>query len=106
MKKVSNVLYQIFGWGAYISIFAGAVCFAGFVVALILGGETGASIAVAIKGTAFPQIIKVASIAVGVGLIGMYFGKEEALSMAADKKEAEEDLRRNLQEAAEKEEEK
>lgn len=102
MKKVSQVLYSAFGWGAYIAIFAGAVGFLGFVAALIMGGETGAALAVAIKGSWFPLIIKVASVSVGLGLIGMYCGKEEALSMAADKKEAEEDLQRNLEEAQEK----
>lgn len=38
-----------------------------------------------------------------LGLIGMYFGKEQALSMTADKKEAEEDLKRNLDQAGKKE---
>ena len=93
MKKGSQILYQLFGWGAYISIFAGAACFFGFVIALIIGGGTGAALAVMIKGTFFPII----------GLIGMYFGKEQALSMTADKKEAEEDLKRNLDQAGKKE---
>ena len=44
MKKVSGFLYQVFGWGAYVSIFAGAAGFVGFVVALIIGGDTGAAI--------------------------------------------------------------
>ena len=83
MKKGSQILYQLFGWGAYISIFAGAACFFGFVIALIIGGGTGAALA--------------------LGLIGMYFGKEQALSMTADKKEAEEDLKRNLDQAGKKE---
>lgn len=99
MKKIAQTLYQLFGWGAYLSIFAGAACFFGFVIALIIGGETGAAMAVTIKGTCFPFIIKVTSISVGLGLIGMYFGKEQALSMTADKKDAEEDLKRNLEEA-------
>ena len=43
MKKGSQILYQLFGWGAYISIFAGAACFFGFVIALIIGGGTGAA---------------------------------------------------------------
>ena len=49
MKKVSGFLYQVFGWGAYVSIFAGAAGFVGFVVALIIGGDTGAAIARAWK---------------------------------------------------------
>ena len=104
MKKISQMLYNLFGWGVYISVFAGALCFLGFVVALIIGGDTGAAIAVAIKSTCFPWLIKLTSVAVGLGLIGMYFGKEEALSIAADKKEAEEDLERNLEEAKKREE--
>ena len=106
MKKVSGFLYQVFGWGAYVSIFAGAAGFVGFVVALIIGGDTGAAIAIAVKAQWFPLVIKVASVSVGLGLIGMYCGKEEALSMAADKKEAEEDLKRNLEEARETKEQK
>ena len=104
MKTISQMLYNLFGWGVYISVFAGALCFLGFVVALIMGGDTGAAIAVAIKSTCFPWLIKLTSVAVGLGLIGMYFGKEEALSIAADKKEAEEDLERNLEEAKKREE--
>lgn len=88
------------------SIFAGAAGFVGFVVALIIGGDTGAAIAIAVKAQWFPLVIKVASVSVGLGLIGMYCGKEEALSMAADKKEAEEDLKRNLEEARENKEQK
>lgn len=103
MKKISKVLYNMFGWGVYISVFAGALCFAGFLVALIIGSDTGAAIAVTIKSTCFPWLIKLTSVAVGLGLIGMYFGKEEALSIAADKKEAQEDLERNLKEAKDKE---
>ncbi len=99
MKKTAQILYQLFGWGAYLSIFAGAACFFGFVIALIIGGETGASIAVIIKNTCFPLIIKVTSVTVGLGLVGMYFGKEQALSMISEKKDAEEDLKRNLEEA-------
>lgn len=98
MKKGSQIFCQLFGWGAYLSIFAGAFCFLGFVIALIIGGETGASMAVAIKGTCFPFIIKVTSLSVALGLIGMYLGKEQALSMTSDKKDAEEDLKRNLDE--------
>lgn len=86
-----------------ISIFAGAACFFGFVIALIIGGGTGAALAVMIKGTFFPIIIKLTSVSVALGLIGMYFGKEQALSMTADKKEAEEDLKRNLDQAGKKE---
>ena len=73
MKKGSQILYQLFGWGAYISIFAGAACFFGFVIALIIGGGTGAALAVMIKGTFFPIIIKLTSFSVALGLIGMYF---------------------------------
>ncbi len=102
MKKISQKLYTVFGWGVCISVFAGALCFLGFVIAIIIGGDTGAAIAVAIKSTCFPWLIKLTSVAVGIGLIGMYLGKDEALSISSDKKDAEEDLKRNLEEAGEK----
>ena len=63
----------------------------------------GPALPVMIKGTFFPIIIKLTSVSVALGLIGMYFGKEQALSMTADKKEAEEDLKRNLDQAGKKE---
>ena len=94
MKKISQKLYAVFGWGVCISVFAGALC--------IMGGDTGAAIAVAIKSACFPWLIKLTSVAVGIGLIGMYLGKDEALSISSDKKDAEEDLKRNLEEAGEK----
>ena len=74
MKKISKVLYNMFGWGVYISVFAGALCFAGFLAALIIGGDTGAAIAVTIKSTCFPWLIKLTSVAVGLGLLGRFFG--------------------------------
>lgn len=104
MKKASQMCYTIFGWGVYISVFAGALCFLGFVVALIIGGDTAGTIAVAIKSSCFPLLIKLASVSVGIGLIGMYLGKDEALSITSDKKDAEEDLQRNLEEAKKREE--
>ena len=102
MKKISQKLYAVFGWGVCISVFAGALCVLGFVIAIIIGGDTGAAIAVAIKSACFPWLIKLTSVAVGIGLIGMYLGKDEALSISSDKKDAEEDLKRNLEEAGEK----
>lgn len=103
MKKISQMLYNAFGWGVFVSVFAGALCFLGFVAAIIIGGDTGAAIAVTIKSTCFPLLIKLTSLAVGVGLIGMYLGKDEALSISSDKKDAEEELKHNLEAAKEKE---
>lgn len=102
----ASLLYSLFGWGAYISIFAGAVGFAGFVIALIIGGESGAALSISIKSVWFPFVIKLTSVAVGLGLVGMYFGKEEALSMASDKKDAEDELKHNLELAKSKDEDK
>ena len=56
MKKGSQILYQLFGWGAYISIFAGAACFFGFVIALIIGGGTGAAMPAPTQPTEKPPV--------------------------------------------------
>ena len=106
MKKVSGFLYQVFGWGGVCV----HLCWCGWICRVCCctdyWGRYGRGVAIAVKAQWFPLVIKVASVSVGLGLIGMYCGKEEALSMAADKKEAEEDLKRNLEEARENKEQK
>ncbi|MFQ7877133.1 hypothetical protein [Enterocloster sp.] len=71
--------------GALISIFAGAACFR-FIDCLIIGGRTGAA-GRDIKGTFFPSIIKLTSVSVALGLIGILWEGTKALSMIADKRQ-------------------
>ncbi|HEY8462986.1 MAG TPA: hypothetical protein VIM29_03040 [Bacillota bacterium] len=92
MKKINEVLYKLFGWGIYISLVAGGLAFFGFLLGIIIGGASATQLAVFLHKQYFPIIIKIASITIGLGLVGMYLNKEQALSLVTDKKEAEEEM--------------
>lgn len=86
MKKASKVLLTIFAIGALLTLFAGALALVGFVVALIIGGQTATDLCVFIHKTYFKYVIQVCSVSVAFGLVGMYLGKLKALSMKDDEK--------------------
>lgn len=85
-KKLSDIIKVIFGYGIMISLFAGGLTFFGFVVALIIGGDTATAICVAIQKEIFPIIIYLSVIMVLLGLVAMYLAGEKALT--PEKKEA------------------
>lgn len=94
-KKIGNILQKIFGWGVFLCLIAGGITFFGFLVALIIGGGEGSvaqTIAVWIQKTYFPIVIRCTAISILIGLVGMYFRRESALSITSDKKEAEDEL--------------
>lgn len=79
MKKISNILDNVFAYGVLLALFAGALAGAGFVVAFIIGGETATLLCRFIHKEYFPVIIKICSIATGCGLIIMYLSKKRSL---------------------------
>ena len=79
MKKVSKVLLTIFSIGVLATLFAGAFALLGYIVALIIGGETAPVICGFIYTQYFPWVIRCCSVAVGCGLVGMYLQKKKAL---------------------------
>lgn len=85
MKKLSKVLLTIFSIGILLSLFAGALAFLGFIIALIIGGDTAATICNFIKAEYFPIVIRVCSVAAGIGLVGMYLSKAKALTLKQEK---------------------
>lgn len=89
MKKVSKVLLTIFSIGVITTLFAGALAFLGYIVALIIGGETATALCAFIYKQYFPWVIRVCSIAVGFGLVGMYFDKKKALVVNVTESEEE-----------------
>jgi len=96
MKKAGETLNTIFGWGIYVILICGGLCGIAFIIMNIIGGGAGSGVeafAKTIHKGIFPRIIRITSITIGVGLVGMYFRKESALSMASDKKEAEDELK-------------
>ena len=89
MKKISNILLTIFAVGVILTLFAGGASVLGYIVAIIIGGETATAICATIYTVCFPWIIKVCSAAVGCGLIGMYLEKKKALTVGGNAKEEE-----------------
>ena len=79
-KKISNVLKTIFGYGIMICLFAGGLTFFGYMAALVIGGETAATICVFIYKTIIPYIIRLSTAMVLLGLVAMYLNGEMALT--------------------------
>ena len=80
LQKVSDVCKLIFGYGIEIILFAGGLTFFGYVIALIVGGDTAAAICTFIYKTFIPIIIKASTILVLFGLLSMYLAGEKALA--------------------------
>ncbi|MBQ7048616.1 MAG: hypothetical protein IJN86_06665 [Clostridia bacterium] len=80
-KKLFNILNNIYGVAMSISFFAGILPLIPFIYAVIVGGTTGEKISVFIKDEYYPWVIILGSVAIVVGLVAMYLGKLEALSL-------------------------
>ena len=87
MKKFSDILLKIFSVGVLLILFAGAMTLIGYIVAMFIGGEVATEICVFIHKTFFPYVIRVTSIVVGIGLLGMYLSKMKALSVSDTQEE-------------------
>ena len=85
-KKIASVLKTIFGYGIMIALFGGGLTFFGYVAALIIGGDTAATICAFIKDKILPVIIYISTTMVILGLISMYLNGETALT--PDKKKS------------------
>ena len=86
MKKLTNVLNTVFAYGIIICLFAGGLSLAGYVVGLVIGGETATNLCAWIFKTYMPWVIKVTSVITGVGFVSMYLGKQKALTASVEKK--------------------
>ncbi len=84
-KKTSNILKKIFGYGILCCLFVGALTFFGYVIAVIVGGETAETICTIIYKGIFPVLIYCSSILVLVGLVAMYLAGEVALTVKNNK---------------------
>ncbi len=84
LKKASEILKLIFGYGIMICLFAGGMTFFGYILALIIGGDTAAAICNFIYKDFFPYIIYGTSFLVLLGLLAMYLNGEMALTAKKD----------------------
>lgn len=87
MKIISKILLTVFAVGVLVTLFAGALSFICYLVALVIGGEVATALCAFIYTEYFPWIIRICSISVGFGLVGMYLEKQKALTFANEKKE-------------------
>ncbi|MBQ9953601.1 MAG: hypothetical protein IJO92_04670 [Clostridia bacterium] len=88
-KKIFDVLNKIYGVLMTVSFFGGVLPLVPFLVALVIGGEAAEKISVFFSEQYYPWVIIIGSIAIVFGLIAMYVGKLEGLSVksvTADKK--------------------
>lgn len=85
MEKISSLLLKIFGTGVLFALLAGAVAFVGYMIALLIGGETATEICLFIYEKFFPVVIRICSVSVGCGLLAMYLSKVSALSLSTGK---------------------
>ena len=80
-KKIFNVLNKAYGIMMFVSFFAGALPLIPFIIAICVGGTTGEAISVFLYKQYYPWVILLGSLAIVVGLIAMYIGKLEGLSV-------------------------
>jgi len=90
--KISEVLNTIFGWGIYCVLIAGGLATFGFLIAIIIGGESATSLAVFLHKQYFPVVIRISSIIILIGLVSMYISNKHALSLTLDKQDADADI--------------
>ena len=79
--KIYKALTWIYGILLTVAFFAGLFPIVPFVLALILGGSLGENIALFLVAKYYPCLILMASVAIVVGVIAMYIGKKESLSV-------------------------
>lgn len=80
-KKLFKILNKIYGILMTASFFGGLLPLFPFIFALIVGGPIAEEISVFLYDKYYPWVIIAGSIAIVIGLISMYLGKLEALSI-------------------------
>ncbi len=86
MRKIADVISVIFGYGIMLSLFIGGLSFVGYIVALIIGGETATAICTFIYKGIYPPLVYFTSVIVVLGLVKMYLCGETALDTKKGKK--------------------
>ncbi|MBQ3596352.1 MAG: hypothetical protein II988_00885 [Clostridia bacterium] len=79
-KKISSVCKLIFGYGVMITLFLGGLTFIGYLLALIIGGDTASAICNFLYKEFFPILIYITSCLVLFGLLAMYLAGEKSLT--------------------------
>ena len=80
-QKILNGLKTAYGILMSVSFFAGFLPLIPFVIALIVGGAWGEKVSVFLYQDYYPWVIILGSVAVVVGVIALYVGRIESLSL-------------------------
>lgn len=85
-KKIYKVLNKTYAVLMFASFFAGFVPVIPIIVALFIGGDVGPAIYDFFFNRYYPWVIAAGSVAILVGVVAMYVGKIESLSVKSMKK--------------------
>ena len=85
-KQIYKALNKLYGILMSIAFWGGVIPLLPFLIAIFFGGATGEAIALFLHEKYYPWVIALASIAVIVGLVSMYVGKEKSLSTESFKR--------------------
>ena len=85
IKKVSEYLKVVFGYGIMATLFVGGLTFFGYMAALVIGGDVAATICHVIYKQIIPVMIYASTIFVLFGLLIMYMAGEFALTPSEKK---------------------
>ena len=88
LKKISDVCKKIFGYGIMITLYVGGLTFFGYIVALIIGGETATAICTFIYKQIVPVMVYITNGLIIFGLFSMYLAGEKALTPETKEKKA------------------
>ena len=80
-EKLFKFFNKVYGILMSISFFAGFLPLIPFIFAIIVGGELGEKISLFLYKEYYPWVIILGSVAIVVGLIAMYIGKLDSLSV-------------------------
>ncbi|MEW8973666.1 MAG: hypothetical protein AB2375_05665 [Tissierellaceae bacterium] len=86
-EKLEKSVRSIFSITLIIAILGGGVIFFMFIVALIMGGTLGESLATNASKIIMPYFIRFASISVLAGLVSFYITGEHTLSLNEEEKQ-------------------
>lgn len=86
MKRISNIFLKVFAYGIIACLFAGGLSLIGYLVGLVIGGESAEKLCAWVFKTYLPWVIKATSIFTLIGLICMYINKQKALTTTTEKK--------------------
>lgn len=89
-EKLFDIFKKAYGIVMSIAFWGGIIPLVPYIVAIIIGGKTAETISVFLYKQYYPWVIALASVAVIIGLIGMYIGGVEAFSTKSFAKKKEE----------------